>query len=204
MVAVLNSFISFPGGASVTFVNGRAQTAGTSINLSGDGAQVGDIIIVSIPLKSGTPSLSGSGWTQADFSWYGGAYTGTYLWKVLDNTTTITVSGDPFYGHHYSIWRGATSAALVVTQDHTAVSSNFDVTWPTPNAGCKVQSIMYQQQSALNPTQPSGFTERYSTRIVGVFTMEEMDRDAVSSGATNISNAQSAGPACALGFELRN
>lgn len=189
--------------AGATYINGGAQTAGTSIPVSTSGAQVGDVLLIVVPYKISPVSVSGSGWTQADFTWFAGSYTGTWLWKVLDSTSNVTISNDT-YGHHYVIWRGGATIAKVAEGDQAGVGTSVSLTWPTPHADCIGQLIMFQHQHSSDPVEPAGYVKRYSTRISGVYYMAGLDDLTPAAGTVTVTNCQSGGNAFILGFELRD
>ena len=188
------------GVSNPTLVAAGAVLAANSIPVSTSGAQVGDVIMVVSPNGTIT-GLTGTGWAQSNYSWYGiFNYPASWAWKILDTLADIAVTGDTA-STQYAIYRNCTSVARVVGTD--ASGPPYSVTWPAPNAACKGQVMMAHMAGAPDLVPPAGWTERYDTVIDGTYQNLIADRlTGVAAGAVTITGG-SATYTFINGIELR-
>jgi hypothetical protein len=176
---LMGSAAPIPGYVAVGVVG-----SGGTISPAALGAEVGDLIIVNCPYSASSSArleLTGSSWNNTDYGWYVG-YPGRITWKILDATSDIVASNNT-YGAAYYIARGASSAAIVVS-DQVSSDNEHTASFPSKNASCFGLVVFGQQQAgAANMNPPSGWTDRFHQYYASVFTFDVCDNYAPPSGA---------------------
>ena len=194
----------------ITFIGAGSVANGAAIAPTNHGAQASDLILVCCPHESysgGTTNftLGGSGWSYTGYSWSAQEYRARFAWKALSDINDITTSNNNF-GAFYAIYRGPTTAAIIVNQDVFSATTHT-ASFPIKNAACVALAVFgHQQNPVANLNPPTAWTDRFHAYMVSVFASDILENFTPPEGAHSAAFTGTAGDGNGhhlIGVELR-
>lgn len=204
-----------------TFIGAKSsEVSGSTVTLAlldMPGIAPNDLVIIAAPSTSGGIGSSGLGvsltaenaeWHQYIAQWPVYGYSTTMFWRRISSPSNVysTNSQAQSYGLHCGVWRGPTSAALVVEHYETD-PGDHDMAFPSKDATCFGLAAFFSDRDAINANMnaPDGWADRYHFPSPSHFSMDILDNlTPPGGGHTDIFTGRGGATMQAgLGFELR-